>query len=326
MKRIHTSHTRSLCAALITLGFSLFATEAAADKFITRTFEVADYSALSVSTCIKVVYTPTLTDERSISARINEKYADKFRLEAKDGKLSISIPQGVNGDGSEVATVTIKGPMLNRLKTESMGQIELKDILQADGELRLSVSSAGIIKGAAVVCTKFKADLSSAGTIELDGIMCDDATVSSESAAIFDANKLVSGNFDASGSSMGRVNVDLLYCESFSADFSSMAKGTFAGVCNKNANLKANSNGAIEAKELTSATATISAHSMSRISCSPAKLLSQDTSNDSEVKLGKTSTKGEELLEEFRKRMETGSDAAPTDYDTDSDADSQPLM
>lgn len=237
--------------ALTVLPGSLIAANNDDGKKVETTVSISDFSAISASSGIQVVYTQgKFNGVAKVSTTVNgEKY---LQVKVKNGCLDLyykTSRNGVNIQGQTI--VTVQSPALKKVKLSSAAKLMVTNDLNQQSKLSFELSSASKVMLNSVNCGELDVDLSSAASFMAKNVNGDRVEVeaSSSSKASFDkiessatsfetssaasvmAAKVIGSSLSADASSGANISVKDVDCMQASADASSGAKISLGGKC-----------------------------------------------------------------------------------------------
>lgn len=208
----------------------------------TRSIGVEAFHTLKASRGVHVVIAGS---GDSLVIRADDNVLDYVVTQVKNGVLRIGIDEAINALHHAQVEVTVPGNGgIRCLKASGAASIVSDELLEADGNMELTASSAGSVRAAVrarecriqatssgSVCTKLQAQTcevkaSSSGRVRMKG-SCTDCSMHASSAGRIDAGEFTVQDCEARASSAGSISV---HCErSLRARASSAGSISYAG-------------------------------------------------------------------------------------------------
>lgn len=219
-------------------------------NYITQKVKVDNFEGISTSSSIDVKYTQT-NGSTDVEVYAPDNLMEYVKLEVEGGILKIffhseKTGKGISIKGKHDTEVRISAPAIHVLRASSSGDIVLTDGLQYAGEVSMSASSSGDIKGGNILCEALKTEASSSGDIELETVECTSLVTEASSA--------------------GDISIKSLKAETVSVEASSSGDVSMSGVC-RSAKFESSSAGDIEADELKAEHVIAKASSSGDVTC-----------------------------------------------------------
>lgn len=240
------------------------------EKKVEKTYSISEFSAISASAGIKVIYTQGKSTgiAKVTTTESGEKY---LVVEVKSGCLKLyydSKRRGVNINGPTV--VTVQSPTLRTVDLSSAASLQANGVINQSAMIEFNLSSAANATVNTINCDNLQADLSSSASLSVDNFSGTNLTLvgSSASSASFDKvtckrgawlhtssaagmsiNKITGETLSGEASSGSRITVDNINCKNVEGDASSGASVNLSGKCSV-LNKESSSGGSVNTKNL----------------------------------------------------------------------------
>lgn len=200
---------------------------------------IGDFSAISASRAIKIVYTQSRPGEIVIEAPA--KYAEAISLSNNRGVLEIrNNYRGNNINGT--IKVSCSSTRLRSIDLSTACTFESTTPIDAGGKFTLNLSSASNVNIPSLKCQLLTVDGSSASTVKIPYITSGDLNLDLSSASNFSATHIAaSGKAIIDLSSASEVKVDRLDCQNLTADCSSASKSNITNILATSADIDCSS-------------------------------------------------------------------------------------
>ncbi|MDE6770136.1 MAG: DUF2807 domain-containing protein [Muribaculaceae bacterium] len=222
------------------------------EKKVEKTYSISEFSAISASAGIKVIYTQGKSTgiAKVTTTESGEKY---LVVEVKSGCLKLyydSKRRGVNINGPTV--VTVQSPTLRAVDLSSAASLQANGVINQSAMIEFNLSSAADVTVNTINCDNLQADLSSSASLSVNNFNGTNLTLvgSSASSASFDKvtckkgtwlhtssaagmsiNRFTGETLSGEASSGSRITVDNINCKNVDGDASSGASVNLSGKC-----------------------------------------------------------------------------------------------
>lgn len=202
--------------------------------------EIGDFSGVSASRGIKIVYTPGT--EGPVIIEGLSKYAKAISLSVSPTGV-LEIRNNYRGDNT-IGAITVKcsSTQLRSINLSSASNFESTNLIESKENFSVSISSASDVNIPSLKCQSLTIDGSSASTVKIPYVTSDDININLSSASNFNATQIFGmGKAVIDLSSAGEVKIDRLVCSNLSADCSSASKSSIANISTVSAGISCSS-------------------------------------------------------------------------------------
>ena len=217
-----------LCILLTAITFLPFSL-CAATKSVEKTVKIADFSKISASSGIKVIYSQgsaTGTAKVTVSQDL-EKY---LKVEVKNNCLQLYYDRSLNRNKNVGETVvTVQSPSLNKINMSSAAALIINGSLKMQSPVKMELSSASSVTIMQLTCSELDAEVSSAASLKVTG-MKGDLDIDTSSASNVTIDNATTVKADIESSSASSVKVSNISGTTLDAEVSSGAKITLSKI------------------------------------------------------------------------------------------------
>lgn len=179
---------------------------------VSKTISIGDFDEIEVATGIEVIYSQTAnpgTAKVETFSNLEKMLVVKCEGKTLEVYFDNNGENSINNVGHTV--VTVSSPALCDVEVSSAGRLTVNGDLKCDSNISV--------------------DASSAGSVELNGVVSPSLEVSCSSAASVSIESAKCATIDAEANSASSINLKGIDCDRLIAEASSVAKITLAGVC-----------------------------------------------------------------------------------------------
>lgn len=171
-------------ATLLTVTTSCKSSKKVDPNKVTTEIPVNVLTGIEAHNAITVKFSQTDSEKApKVTVTCRKSYATNLNVRMEGTTLVASFKGGSNIPESGVEVV-VTAPSLNKIVATSAATVNLGDELKLNGDLSITTSSAGSVKGKKVGCQHLSLDASSAAQIQLSDVKCYAVTGRASSAAL----------------------------------------------------------------------------------------------------------------------------------------------
>ena len=177
--------------------------QVSSQELSTKTIELPNFKTVTLDTIGNFYLIPD--SKHRIVIEAEPKLISKFSAKVVDGKLKVFANSNFSTD--KAINIKVYLPVLNKLVTQSSGDIQL-DGFQVD-DLDLIVSGSGTVKATGIKVKRLKIRLDGASDIEISGSAAS-LDISNDGAGEFEAGDFIVSNAIASLQGSGDIKLHVL--------------------------------------------------------------------------------------------------------------------
>ena len=204
----------------------------ASKNYITKEVKVENFNAIHLIGSADVSYQQ---DSRThVEIYGSDNIVPLVETAVENGTLIVKMKKGVSTMNSGKLIVKVSSPDLNKLAITGSGDVNFVNGIKTQGDIELSITGSGDIKGNSFNCRNMKISITGSGDIGLQNIMSTQCSAGisgsgdiSLSGKTTDAQYHISGSGDISASRLEAVNVSAT--TSGSGDISCCVSGNLSG-------------------------------------------------------------------------------------------------
>jgi len=204
MKKLATIVT-CICLILSTIACSQSKTVTASNNYVTKEFRVDNFSRLSVGGSPDVIFTQK-PGRPGVEVYTSDNIAELLEIKVNDNTLYVGFKKNVSVSYKKLE-VRVSAETLNGISVAGSGDIFLKNGLQTNDDLTVSVAGSGNIKGSNIRCNDMKVSVAGSGDINSDNITCNNLTISIAGSGDMVLNNVTSMDTHASIAGSGSATI-----------------------------------------------------------------------------------------------------------------------
>ena len=171
-----------------------------------KSFDLGDFDGISVLGAMDVVYVQDLL-ETSVVLRTDENLLDLYKIEVKEGVLTITNEPGKNPMPKTGAVVTVHSPAINSMTVSGSGDCSIPYTLTIPDDFRFKVSGSGDLDANLIVCKNFTSKISGSGDIEVKSLTARSTDISISGSGDAEIGCNGAGDIDARISGSGSIKL-----------------------------------------------------------------------------------------------------------------------
>lgn len=134
-----------------------------------RTLSLPEFNSISVLGSMDVIYRQ---GPQEVVLTADDNLLDYYKIEVKDGVLTIGTEKGVSISGSDKSCVTVSAENLSGMAVHGSGDCEIKGPFRTDGDFSFSVAGSGDLEADVIDCAHFTSSVKGSGDVEVDALTC----------------------------------------------------------------------------------------------------------------------------------------------------------